>query len=74
MIRLNIYAYRLYTWMKSAKSIITKELPKQKLTHDTINKNVIQRAKAVGINVSAVTEYLVKAITHQSNNGIQEMI
>ena len=55
--------------MKKAKSIITKELPKQKLTLDIINKNVIQRAKAAGINISAVTEYLLNAITHQSNNG-----
>ena len=56
--------------MKRAKSIlITKELPKQKLTLDIINKNVIQRAKAAGINVSAVTEYLLNAITHQSNDG-----
>jgi post-segregation antitoxin (ccd killing protein) len=55
--------------MKRAKSIITKELPKQKLTLDIINKNVIQRAKAAGINISAVTEYLLNAITHQSNNG-----
>ena len=55
--------------MKRAKSIITKELPKQKLTLNIINKNVIQRAKAAGINVSAVTEYLLNAITHQSNNG-----
>ena len=55
--------------MKRAKSIITKELPKQKLTLDIINKNVIQRAKAAGINVSAVAEYLLNAITHQPNNG-----
>jgi post-segregation antitoxin (ccd killing protein) len=56
--------------MKRAKSIITtKELPKQKLTLDIINKNVIQRAKAAGINVSAVTEYLLNAITHKSNDG-----
>src|SRR5919106_4475713 len=54
---------------RSSKSIITKELPKQKLTLDIINKNVIQRAKAAGINVSAVTEYLLNAITHKSNNG-----
>jgi post-segregation antitoxin (ccd killing protein) len=55
--------------MKRSKSIITKELPKQKLTLGIINKNVIQRAKAAGINVSAVTEYLLNAITHKSNNG-----
>jgi hypothetical protein len=55
--------------MKRANSIITKELPKQKLTLDIINKNVIQRAKAAGINVSAVTEYLLNAITHQPNYG-----
>jgi hypothetical protein len=56
--------------MKRAKSILAaKELPKQKLTFDIINKNVIQRAKAAGINVSAVTEYLLKAITHQPNYG-----
>jgi hypothetical protein len=55
--------------MNRAKPIITKELPKQKLTFDIINKNVIQRAKAAGINVSAVTEYLLNAITHQPNDG-----
>ncbi len=56
--------------MKKSKSIITtKEPPKQKLTHYIINKNVIQRAKAAGINVSAVAEYLLNAITHKSNNG-----
>jgi post-segregation antitoxin (ccd killing protein) len=54
---------------RSSKSIITKELPKQKLTLDIINKNVIQRAKAAGINVSAVTEYLLNAITHKSNDN-----
>jgi hypothetical protein len=55
--------------MKRSKSIVTKGLPKQRLTFDIINKNVIQRAKAAGINVSAVTEYLLKAITHQPDNG-----
>jgi hypothetical protein len=55
--------------MKRAKSIIAKDAPKQKLTHNIINKNVIQRAKAAGINVSAVTEYFLKAITHQPNYG-----
>jgi post-segregation antitoxin (ccd killing protein) len=55
--------------MKRAKSILSKEPAKQKLTVDIINKNVIQRAKAAGINVSAVTEYLLNAITHKSNNG-----
>jgi hypothetical protein len=56
--------------MKRSKSIVTKEEPsKQKLTLDIINKNIIQRAKAAGINVSEVTEYLLKAITYQPNNG-----
>ncbi len=55
--------------MKRAKSIVIKVPPKQKLTLDIINKNVIQRAKAAGINVSAVTEYLLNIITHKSNNG-----
>jgi hypothetical protein len=54
--------------MKRSKSIITEEPLKQKLTLD-IDKNVIQRAKAAGINVPAVTEYLLKAITYQPNNG-----
>jgi hypothetical protein len=53
---------------RSSKSIITEEPPKQKLTLD-IDKNVIQRAKAAGVDVPAVTEYLMKAITHQPNNG-----
>ena len=54
--------------MKRSKSIITEEPLKEKLTLD-IDKNVIQRAKAAGINVSAVTEYLLNAITHQPNYG-----
>jgi hypothetical protein len=54
--------------MKRSKSIITEEPPTQKTTLD-IDKNVIQRAKAAGINVPAVTEYLLKAITYQPNNG-----
>jgi hypothetical protein len=55
--------------MKRSNSIITKELPKQKLTLDIIDKSVIQRAKAAGVDVPAVTEYLMKAITYQPNNG-----
>lgn len=55
--------------MKRSKSIITEEPPKQKLTLDIINKSVIQRAKAAGVDVPAVTEYLLKAITYQPNNG-----
>jgi post-segregation antitoxin (ccd killing protein) len=54
--------------MKRSKSIITEKPPTQKTTLD-IDKNVIQRAKAAGINVPAVTEYLLKAITYQPNNG-----
>jgi len=54
--------------MKRSNSIITEEPPKQKLTLD-IDKNVIQRAKAAGVDVPAVTEYLMKAITYQPNNG-----
>jgi hypothetical protein len=54
--------------MKRSNSIITEEPPKQKLTLD-IDKSVIQRAKAAGIDVPAVTEYLMKAITYQPNNG-----
>jgi hypothetical protein len=54
--------------MKRSNSIITEEPPKQKLTLD-INKSVIQRAKAAGVDVPAVTEYLMKAITYQPNNG-----
>jgi hypothetical protein len=55
---------------RSSNSIITEEPPsKQKLTLDIINKSVIQRAKAAGVDVPAVTEYLMKAITYQPNNG-----
>jgi hypothetical protein len=54
--------------MKRSNSIITEEPPKQKLTLD-IDKSVIQRAKAAGVDVPAVTEYLMKAITYQPNNG-----
>lgn len=37
--------------------------PKQKLTL-AIRKNVIERAKACGINISAITEELLKAVTY----------
>ena len=53
---------------RSSNSIITEEPPKQKLTLD-IDKSVIQRAKAAGVDVPAVTEYLMKSITYQPNNG-----
>ena len=57
--------------MKRSKPIVTKEEepPTQKTTLDIIDKNVIERAKAAGINVFEVTEYLLRAITYQPNNG-----
>jgi hypothetical protein len=41
---------------------------KHKLTLG-IDKDVIERAKAAGVNISAVTEHLLKAITYQPNGG-----
>jgi post-segregation antitoxin (ccd killing protein) len=47
---------------------INIEPSKQKLTLG-IDKHVIQKAKAAGINISAITEQVLKAITYQPNNG-----
>jgi hypothetical protein len=41
---------------------------KQKLTL-TVNRDVIEKAKAEGINISAITEQLLRAVTYQSNDG-----
>jgi hypothetical protein len=54
--------------MHRDKSNTNKEILEHKRAHD-INKGVIEKAKAAGINVPAVTEYLMKAITYQPNNG-----
>jgi hypothetical protein len=54
--------------MERAKSKINKEILEHKLTHG-IDKDVIEKAKAAGVDVPAVTEYLMKAITYQPNNG-----
>jgi hypothetical protein len=42
--------------------------PKQKLTLG-VNRTVIERAKAAGINISAITEELLTAITYKPNEG-----
>lgn len=53
--------------MQKSKSDSIKESTKQKLTLG-IDESVIQRAKAAGINISEVTEYLLKAITYEPND------
>lgn len=53
--------------MDDAKSNISKESTKQKLTLG-IDKNVIEKAKAAGINISAITENLLKAMTYEPKN------
>jgi hypothetical protein len=53
--------------MERSKSNINKEIIEHNLTHG-IDKDIIEKAKAAGINVPAVTEYLLKAITYQPNN------
>jgi post-segregation antitoxin (ccd killing protein) len=47
---------------------IDNESTKQKLTLG-IDRKVIEKAKAAGINISAITEQLLKAITYQPNEG-----
>jgi post-segregation antitoxin (ccd killing protein) len=42
--------------------------PKQKLTLG-VNRTVIERAKDAGINISAITEELLTAITYKPNEG-----
>ena len=41
---------------------------KQKLTL-TVDRDVIEKAKAEGINISAITEQLLRAVTYQPNDG-----
>jgi Post-segregation antitoxin CcdA len=53
--------------MDDAKSDISKESTKQKLTLG-IDKNVIEKAKAAGINISAHTENLLKTMTYEPKN------
>lgn len=53
--------------MDDAKSDISKESTKQKLTLG-IDKNVIEKAKAAGINISAITENLLKTMTYEPND------
>ena len=45
-----------------------RESLKVKLTLG-IDRNVLEKAKAAGINISAITENLLKAITYQPNGG-----
>ena len=53
--------------MDDAKLNISKESTKQKLTLG-IDKNVIEKAKAAGINISAITENLLKTMTYEPKN------
>jgi post-segregation antitoxin (ccd killing protein) len=53
--------------MQDAKLDISKESTKQKLTLG-IDKNVIEKAKAAGINISAITENLLKTMTYEPKN------
>ena len=47
---------------------INNESTKQKLTLG-IDKKVIEKAKAAGVNISAITEQMLKATTYQPNDG-----
>jgi hypothetical protein len=47
---------------------VNKESSKQKLTL-AIDRNVIEKAKAAGINISSITEQVLKAMTYQPNEG-----
>ena len=55
-----VYTY-IYTYMLE----IGEKKEKQKLTLG-IDKDVIERAKAAGINISAMTEELLKSVTHEA--------
>ena len=57
--------------MDDVNANISKESTKQKLTLG-IDKNVIEKAKAAGINISAITENVLKTMTYKpmnNNNG-----
>jgi post-segregation antitoxin (ccd killing protein) len=55
--------------MQRAKSNINKEILKHKLTHG-IDKDVIEKAKAAGIDISSITENLLKTMNYElKNNG-----
>lgn len=54
--------------MQRSHEDINKEPLKQKLTLG-IDGNVIEKAKAAGINISAITEQVLKAITYRPNDG-----
>jgi hypothetical protein len=54
--------------MQSRESETYKESSKQKLTLG-IDRNVIEKAKAAGINISAITEQVLTTLTYQPNDG-----
>src|SRR5918911_1170349 len=52
-------------------SIPESKEERQKLTLG-LNKSVIERAKAAGINISAITEHLLRAITYDPNGNTKD--
>jgi hypothetical protein len=50
--------------MQRSKSDINKEILKHKLTHG-IDKDVIEKAKAAGINISSIAENLLKTMIYE---------
>jgi uncharacterized protein (DUF4415 family) len=64
----SVYPRMNYTCMQELSDPSNDKDQKQKLTLG-ISKDVIERAKVAGVNISAVTEYLLRAITYQPRNG-----
>jgi Post-segregation antitoxin CcdA len=65
-----LYTYNLHGFMKKIIDSSDINEQKQKLTLG-ISKDVIRRAKAAGINISAITEELLTAITYEPNDCIR---
>jgi post-segregation antitoxin (ccd killing protein) len=57
--------------MQRSKSDINKEILKHKLTHG-IDKDVIEKAKAAGINISSIAENLLKTMTYELKNDDED--
>src|SRR5881296_3676168 len=62
-----LHVYRRYT----DNSLNFKKEPKQKLTL-ALNGEVIEKAKAAGINISAVTEQILKTMTFEPKGNTKK--
>ena len=70
---IRIYNRRIrYTYIEKPK-IARDKTEKQKLTLG-IERGIIDRAKAAGINISAITEHLLRSITYDPKGDTTEHV